>query len=223
MLYASSRGAGTESMVSTNPSHFLFFFRWLDYAGPIRASRGQNFFKHLWRIWSSTNRGSALSLHEVSWEFGFFIFFTVLRRVRIYGINSRAFPSLRRLCLGYAGFNKAPSWQDRSQSSKAPSEKLGHWMCIPTLASSVKTAAGIILLIIWCCVWGRDSGERFLQISLLALMMSLVSYSFGVQSLSVSFWNSHKWDISMNFCWIGMFIGEEVQCFDLLSCWCYYH
>lgn len=29
------------------------------------------------------------------------------------------------------------------------------------------------------------------------------------KSLSVSFWNFHKWDISMNFCWIGMFIGEK--------------
>ena len=70
---------------------------------------------------------------------------------------------------------------------------------------------GSLFLIIWSCAWGRDSGERFSQI-LLALM-SLISHSLGI-SLSVGFWIFHRGNLSVNCCWIGVFVSEmRVQAF----------
>lgn len=94
-----------ESGVYKPKPLFLFFSRWLDCAGPIKTSRmaklqeRQNFFEHLWRIWSSRYRNQLFPSLTVSWKFGFFIcLFCAKKGEDLWYLTAWAFPSLGEDC-----------------------------------------------------------------------------------------------------------------------------
>lgn len=97
-----------------------------------------------------------------------------------------------------------------------PLENLGNWTCEPTLFLSwINQGARGSLIDFMGCNRGRDSCEKVSWIFVLALVSVVLCWP-KVQEPFNLFLISHKDNLSMNYCWISVFIGERiVQGFQL--------
>lgn len=195
---------------------------------PLELQEWQNFFKHLWRIWSYRYMDQLFLSIGVSWEFGFFIFFTVLRRARIYGIlQSKHFPpwekTVARLCWVQ---QSSRIGKTEASSPRHPSEKSGHWICVPNpCLPSVKIGArkyfaGHMVLRLGQGLWWEVSPD--------------LPVVFDDESGFIFFWSARAFlTVSGIFTnGICLWIFAELVCLwvrrgsvlpSRLSCWCYYH